>query len=332
MPGAQYALNIVHPASPVLRIRYRDGVLVDPYGFPDWVLYARALVELPDPEPGLGVDEMRVLDVLAANQAPSDDPLLAGQVGTPAGWCWAHIGRTRQLALVPIELHGCYRHGGGVRTMAVTASKRGLRGATVPVAIAPGDRTPADVLDDLERLLERRLPTAYRRYLAETNGAAPIEPAVLAGYGFVVDQPLFGLARADQHQDLGYVRDFLTDRFADDLLPIGYVQGGILAIGPAGDVFYWDDDDVRDDASYGVPEIRDRLLHRCADDFDDFRRRLVAPPGRLLDLADVWTITGRIRPVHHDLAGAGLPPTMRAPWQTQGGTGRHPIAKLFELT
>ena len=67
MPGARYAMNIVHPGSPVLRVRYREGVLIDPYGFPDWLLYARAMVTLAPPVAGYSREETRVLDVLAAN-------------------------------------------------------------------------------------------------------------------------------------------------------------------------------------------------------------------------------------------------------------------------
>jgi hypothetical protein len=342
MPGARYALNIVQARSPVLRIRYRDGVLVDPYGFPDWLLYARAVVQAPLPEPGLTLDEMRVLDVLAANAAMAergDDPLWAGAtgtLGTPHGWCWAHLGRTRGLALVPVELHGSYRHAGGVRTMGVTGT--GLRTDPRPAGIAfhPGEPVPDDVLDELERLVGAPLPAPYRSYLGRTNGAGPAGPAVLAGHGFVADQPLFGIARTDPHQDLAYARDWFTDRFTPDLLPIGYVQGGVLLLGlrdpVAGSVWFWDDDDPRDDAAYGPVEIRDRLLRRCADSFDEFRDRLTRPPTALVERAWAWNTTGRIQVVRHELAGAGLPPAMRAPAQPRPTKSHDPIVSMFELT
>jgi len=348
MPGARYAMNIVHPGSPVLRVRYREGVLIDPYGFPDWLLYARAMVTLPPPVAGCGRDEMRVLDVLAANAAlagAGDDPLWTDPElapgATPPGWCWAHLGRTRQLALVPIELHGAFRHGGGVRTMALRAADAGLRGLRgdpqpVPVPARSGDEVPVDVLVALEELLGQPLPRTYRQYLAETNGAAPTEPAVLADSGFVVDQPLFGVARADQQQDLGYVREWLADRFTDDLLPIGYVQGGMLAVGisePIADsVWYWDDDDPRDDARYGPAEISTRLLHRCADSFDEFWARLCRPPAALLRLAEELADSGQVRPVREEDAGAGLPAALRAPWQPAPPKGRDAVTILFELS
>jgi A nuclease of the HNH/ENDO VII superfamily with conserved WHH/SMI1 / KNR4 family (SUKH-1) len=338
MPGARYAMNIVHPRSPVLRVRYRGGILVDPYGFPDWLLYARAQVDLPDPPAELGIDEIRVLDVLAANMVMADDPLWRDSTGTPAGWCWAHIGLTRRLALVPAELHAAHRHGGGVRTLHGAGSHRGLWDDSpgVRVGTGPGDEVPDELLDGLERLLEYALPASYRQYLAETNGAAPAQPAVLPGFGFIADQPLFGLARVDQHQDLAFVREWLTDRFTPDLLPIGYVQGGILTIavsGPdAGSVWYWDDDDARDLAAYGPVEIRDRLLHRCADTFDDFRRALVRPPRILEDRAEAWILIDRVLEIRDELAGTGLPPLLQAPWQAPPPRVRDQVSALFELT
>jgi hypothetical protein len=345
MPGARYAMNIVHPGSPVLRVRYRAGVLVDPYGFPDWVPYARALVELPAPVPGLSLDETRVVDVLAANATlagAGNDPLWTDPAlapgATPAGWCWAHLGLTRRLALVPVELHGSYRHGGGVRTMPVDSLRTGLRTdpEPVPVPAGPGDEMPEEIMATLEQVLGHPLPPTYRRFLIETNGAAPAEPAVLPGFGFVADQPLFGVARTDQHQDLGYAGQWLTDRFTPDVLPIGYVQGGMLAVGvadPIADsVWYWDDDDPRDDAAYGPAEIRARLLHRCADSFDEFWARLCRPPVALLGMAGELASTGRVRSVREEVQGAELPAALRAPWQPAPPKNRDRVAGLFELS
>jgi len=185
-------------------------------------------------------------------------------------------------------------------------------------------------------LLDQPLPRTYRQFLAETNGAAPAEPAVLPGFGFVADQPLFGVARTDQQQDLGYVREWLADRFTDDLLPIGYVQGGLLAVGisePVADsVWYWDDDDPRDDARHGPAEIRTRLLHRCADSFDEFWARLCRPPAALVRLAEELVAAGQVRPVREEDAGAGLPAAMRAPWQPAPVKGRDALTGLFELS
>jgi hypothetical protein len=345
MPGARYAMNIVHPGSPVLRVRYRDGVLVDPYGFPDWLLVSRALVDLPPPVPGLTLDETRVVDILAANAAlarEGEDPLWPGladvaPVATPPGWCWAHLGMTRRLALVPIELHGSFRHAGGVRTMPADPTRRGLRTDpdSEPVGTGPGDEVPDEILEDLEELLDCPLPPTYRRYLAETNGAAPAEPVVLDGLGFIADQPLFGIARTDQQQDLWYARDWLADRFTPDLLAIGYVQGGLLAVqltGPSADsVWYWDDDDARDDAGFDPAYIRRHLLYRCADSFAEFWAALRRPASPLVDLAAELASSGRVRPVRDELAGSGLPAGMRAPWQPPPDKRRDSVTRPFEL-
>lgn len=206
-PGRRLALSVVHPSSPTLRVRYRQGVLMGPYGYPDWLLCARVVVELPAPDPKLTVDELRVLDVLAANLAmarvagtPDGDPLWpalpAGSAGpavaTPAGWCWAHIGPTdlpaaqepaRRLALVPTDLHGVFRHGGGVGLLPATG--RGLRYSTVerPIGAGPAEPVPIDVMEMTDRLTGWPLPGAYRRFLAATNGAGPVAPAVSPGSG-----------------------------------------------------------------------------------------------------------------------------------------------------
>ncbi|MGN9913741.1 SMI1/KNR4 family protein [Phytohabitans sp. LJ34] len=354
-PGARLAMSVIHPGSPILQVRYRQGVLMTPHGFPDWPLCARAVVELPPPDPALTLEEQRILDVLAANAAmariagESDgDPLwpvtaAAGTVGrerdgavpTPAGWCWAHVGTpdaARLLALVPIELHASFRHAGGVRQL--PANGRGLRADAEPVSAgrAAGDAVPDELLDLLERALGWPLPPVYRRFLAETNGAGPAAAAVLPPYGFVADQPLFGIARDDRHQDLSYVGDWVRDRLTVDFLPIGYVQGGLLAVKASGDdldsVWYLDDDDPRDRESFGAEEVCAHLLARCADSLDDLWARLVRPPAALVDLAGRWA--ARVTHVRDGLVGAGLPAKMKAPWQPPAKAGRDPVAAMFE--
>jgi hypothetical protein len=254
-------------------------------------------------------------------------------VATPAGWCWAHLGRERQIALVPVELHGAYRHAGGVRGL--PNAERGLAVDDPPrrVGVAPGDEVPADVLDDLERLLGYALPPRYRRYLGATNGAGPIAPGALSPYGFLADQPFFGLARADQHQDLSYAPDWLTDRFTPDYLPIGYVQGGVLAVQVTGSavdsIWYWDDDDPEDLDSFDAEHICANLLHRCADDIDDFWAALAAPYREMLDIADELLAAGDVRVLRPPLAGTGLPVAQRAPWQDRTPGRADPVTDLF---
>src|SRR5262245_17462972 len=92
IPGGQYAFRIVNFGSPEVRDRFARGVLVDPNGFPVWTHAARAMVRLPAPPTGMTVDEVRVVDLLAANALleRGDDPLWAAADrvpgGTPQGW------------------------------------------------------------------------------------------------------------------------------------------------------------------------------------------------------------------------------------------------------
>ncbi|GAA4728308.1 SMI1/KNR4 family protein [Phytohabitans rumicis] len=342
-PGARFAMSVIHPGSPTLQVRYRQGVLVTPYGFPDWPLCARAVVELPPPDAGLTRDEQRVVDVLAANEAmaraaaePAGDPLWTAAT-TPVGWCWAHVGAPdppRRLALVPAELHAAFRHAGGVRLL--PSAGRGLRVDPEPASArrAPGEPVPDDLLDLLESALGWPLPPAYRRFLAETNGAGPAAPGVLSGYGLVADQPFFGIARDDRHQDLSYVVEWVRDRLTVDFLPIGYVQGGLLAVKVSGgdldSIWYWDDDDPRDRDAYDAEHICAHLLYRCADSIDDLWTALARPAEALLRLAGEWAERGQVTQVRDEAVGAGLPARARAPWQPAPVSGQDPLTSLFE--
>ncbi|MFC7548811.1 SMI1/KNR4 family protein [Plantactinospora sp. GCM10030261] len=342
LPGGGLAMSVVHPGPPALRVRYREGVLMTPAGHPDWPLCARAVVELPPPPAGLSRDEVRVVDVLAANlvttraaREPDGDPLFADTdpFTTPAGWCWAHQGGARQVALVPIELHGVFRHAGAVATLPVGG--RGLRGAGAgAIRPAVGDPVPEEILDTLERVLGWPLPDRYRAFLAATNGAGPAAPGVLPGFGFIADQPLFGIARDDRFQDLSYVVGLFRDRFTVDYLPVGYVQGGLLVVKVSGDdldsVWYWDDDDPRDRDAYDAEVICAELLHRCADSMDDLWARLVAVPEPLAALADSWLVEGLAREVRDEFVGAGLPPRAAPPWQPAERSAADPLVAMFE--
>src|SRR6266508_5734015 len=98
--GYKWALQVRHPASPMLRIRYRAGVPIDRYGYPHWPPFARVMVRLPPSDPWIGRDEGRVLDVLAANRIVAErtgDPLWTDSAMTPAGWTWAHAARSREV-------------------------------------------------------------------------------------------------------------------------------------------------------------------------------------------------------------------------------------------
>ena len=316
IPGGRYAFQAFHAGSPMLRIRYRDGVLVGPHGFPEWLPYARAVVDLPDVPSDLGSDELRLVDVLTANlaMAATGDPLweLPADGGTPAGWVWAHLAMSRRVALVPAELHGAFRHLGGVSTTRAGGRRRGLPGTGgPPPRLRYGERLADEAVAKLEDQLGYRLPAAYRDFLARTNGGHPAGPAVHPGHGFLVDQPLFGLARPDRLQDLGYATAWFGDRLTADWLAIGYVQGGLLAVrvrgGDEGSVWYWDDDDRRDTDEYTAHDVCTRLLHRCADDFTAFWLALRAVPEPLRKRAAAAATGDQVSVRGPAGAGASLP-------------------------
>jgi len=326
--GARHAFQVIHPGSPMLRVRYVDGVAVDPYGFPDWTPFARTMVELPAVGPDLGADEVRVLDVLTANEtaAAAGNPLWHGLAdgATPVGWTWAHLGRTRRVALVPVELHGAFRHLGGVSTGGGDPARRGLAvDGGSPPAISVAERLSDEAVGKVERRLGYALPSAYRSVLVRTNGGAPARPAVHPQFGFVVDQPMFGLARSDWLQDLVYTNAWFGDRLTPQWLAVGYVQGGLIALRVHGEgrgsVAYLDDDDPRDRDAYGAAEVCERLLRHCADDFTSFWRALREVPKSLLARARTAAEQGRATIVTPPRLGAGLPPAKRA--RDLGGRG-----------
>lgn len=310
--GHRWAFQSRHPGSPMLRIRYRDGVPVDPRGYPYWAPYARLLVELPPADPALGLDEARVAAVVAANlvAARTMDPLWTDERTTPAGWTWAHQGRTRTLALVPAELHGAFRHQGGVSTMDADRGRRGLRvGAGGPPRIVVEEALAEDALAAVEERLGYGLPSAYRAFLGRTNGARPAFPGVHPAAGFVADQRLFGLNRPDWLQDLVYANGFVGDRLTADHLAVGYVQGGLLVLrvrgDDAGSVWWCDDDDPRDRDRYTAADVCERLLVRLAGDFDAFWLALRPVPADLAERAEALAAGAGI--VGSDDVGTRLP-------------------------
>jgi hypothetical protein len=169
----------------------------------------------------------------------------------------------------------------------------------------------------VEGQLGVELTPSYRDFLSRTNGPTATTPAVHPRHGFVADQPFFGVGRDDPHQDLRYVNQWLGDRLTRDFLAVGYVQGGLIAVrvtGPDADsVWYWDDDDHRDDDRFDAAYISATLLHRLADDFDAFWNDLVVPPRQLLELVDDAVAEGRARRLRPPGMGGSLPPARRPP-------------------
>lgn len=333
VPGARYAGQLVEPEPPLLRLRYPERVYVTLHGFPDWVPYARALVDVPAPPPGLSLDTVRVINVLVANEvmAGIGDPLWLGPdvagggrpgaLTTPAGWVWAHLAMNHRLALVPAEIHSTFRHLGGVSTLAADRARQGPRlvDASGPVAIVPDAFEPVaeEALAELEAAVGAPLPLPYRSFLATTGGAQPVEPALHPRHGFVVDQPFFGVGRKDMLFTVEYANRWLADRLTADYLAVGYVQGGIIAVKARGEgtgsVWYYDDDDRRDDDSFDAATVCRDLLHPVGDDFVQFWGGLVGVPEQLRDAVRAAAASGRVRPVYERGMGSALPRQHRPP-------------------
>ncbi|MFG1922424.1 SMI1/KNR4 family protein [Cryptosporangium sp. NPDC048952] len=303
LPGSGWAARVRPFDSPVLRVRYRGGVAYDLAGLPVWDLLARAVVRLGDPEDGLTRDEVRVADVLTANEImlTSGDPLwwvTADDYAplTPPGWMWAHRFGAREVLLVPAAAYGSFRQVGGVATLPVGA--RGLRvDERVPASFDVPSPLGESVLDAVERRIGHPLPPPYRELLTAASGALPTAPGVVAGHGFVVDQPLFGVGHTDRHQDVLYARHWFTDRLTEEYLPIGYVQGGVLALAVDGSVWFADFDDPRDDDRLDAKAYCDELLVPVAEDVTAFRASLTAVPRWLLDVAVARVASGAARQV-----------------------------------
>jgi A nuclease of the HNH/ENDO VII superfamily with conserved WHH/SMI1 / KNR4 family (SUKH-1) len=296
IPNGQFAGRLIEFSDPELDRKYPRGVYVNLHGYPDFSVYARCAAEIADPPSGLSADEVRVTDVIAANLigAASGDPLWQQgrpTIVTPEGWTWAHEARTRRLFLVPVDLHASFRHHGGIATLPTDPSKTGLwhEGMLEPVAFERSGSVPEEALSQLESQLGFPLPPSYRRFLGGTDGGRPLVPAVNLACGFIADSWLFGLRRSDPHQDLVYANQALYDRFTEEYLGIGFVQGGMIAVkirgGDLGSVWYFNDDDPRDHDGRDAGSVCAELLVRIGNDFDDFARHLVALPKQLMEIS-----------------------------------------------
>ncbi|MEY9904101.1 hypothetical protein ABIA35_000307 [Catenulispora sp. MAP12-49] len=324
IPNGQFAGRIIEFSDPELDRKFPHGIYLTMHGYPEFAVYARHTVQIADPPSGLSVDEIRVTDVIAANllAAESGDPLWAGRpnTATPQGWTWAHAAESRLLHCVPIELHGAFRHHGGMATLKADRSRSGLftEGMLEPVAFERSGSVPEDAMGQLEQHLGFTLPPSYRRFLAGTDGGRPISPAVNLAGGLIADQWMFGLRREDPHQDLVYANQALYDRFTEEFLGIGYVQGGMLALKirgtEAGSVWLFDDDDPRDSESRDAVSVCAELLKKVGNDFDDFARHLVALPQQIVDIARSAVDSGHAKAVTDiEHLGAALPEALKAP-------------------
>ncbi|MEW1721402.1 SMI1/KNR4 family protein [Streptomyces sp. NPDC093109] len=309
-PNAAYAGQVVHFPDPVRASRHPRGVRVDGDGFPDFVPYARAAVEIAEPPVGFGIDELRLTDYVSANAAMH----AAGHelwgtvpaVATPHGWTWHHLPASRRMVLVPAEVKALLRHHGGLATAPVDHAKRGTRPLqeTRPVHFGlPKGTGPVGEQQVLgaEEDLGYRLPGAYRSFLKAAGGCAPAGAALDPELGLLVDQPFFTVRDEAAVNDLVYVNKCLRDHLTKDYLAVGFVQGGILAVKVRGErigsVWFCAYDDARDQDGLSVHERVERLLLPCGDDFDAFLLRLAGSPPELETVANLMVDGGFARAV-----------------------------------
>ncbi|MFI1378633.1 SMI1/KNR4 family protein [Embleya sp. NPDC020886] len=323
-PAAEFAGSIVDFGRTSRSRVYPDGIFVDLYGFPDFLPYARAVIETGPVPPGLGIDEARVTDVIAANLATAGagDPLYADLVetATPRGWTWHHAPHTRRLHLVPVDVANAILHHGGVATMTVDRERTGLwspvEQAQVPARLRVGRPLTDGDLSHLEhKYLKYRLPDAYRALLIDNGGGPPARPAVHLRHGFVLDQQFLNLYGEYDPYDLLDVAARFTDRLTADFLAVAWVQGGALVLKTqgedAGSVWYWDNDD-RYARQGDTPEATVALMSRLAGDLTTLLAdELVQVPDELDEIARTAVAGGHYRPVVDNRAGTGLPADLR---------------------
>lgn len=83
-----------------------------------------------------------------------------------------------------------------------------------------------------ERLGLPRLPDAYRRWLAENNGAAPAEPVHVPGFRFRLSpaRPLLGIHPDEPYRDLDLGPKRGPEWFTADHVVIAVASGGLLGV------------------------------------------------------------------------------------------------------
>ena len=107
-----------------------------------------------------------------------------------------------------------------------------------------------------------------------------------------------------------------SDWFTEEYLGVGYVQGGMLALkirgNDHGSVWYFDDDDPRDNDGRDAASICAELLHRVGNDFDDFARHLVALPAQIIEISEAAVRGGHARAMDQEPhLGSALPDHLR---------------------
>lgn len=141
---------------------------------------------------------------------------------------------------------------------------------------SPGRAVNERDVAELERLVGRRLPDDYRRFLLANNGGMPV-PDAFPIQGFQEEeegeiQVFFGIEREVESSDLAWNFKTFKGRVPSNLLPIACNSGGDLICLSLEDdaVFFWDSMDERDAPSY-------ENVYKISEAFGDFVDSICEP-------------------------------------------------------
>lgn len=100
------------------------------------------------------------------------------------------------------------------------------------VELRPAGPVDEAAIDALEQRLGRDLPPSYRAWLAENNGATPVQPVEIPGVRFQLSQarPLLGIHPHEPHLDLGLGPQRAPAWLVRDHIVIAVATGGLLAV------------------------------------------------------------------------------------------------------
>ena len=101
-----------------------------------------------------------------------------------------------------------------------------------PAELRPFGSLGESALAALEQRIGSTLPPNYRRWLAENNGAAPVEDVSIKGWDFCLNDihPLLGVHPDVPYRDLSFGERHRTPWLTDEFLVIAVPLGGILAV------------------------------------------------------------------------------------------------------
>jgi SMI1/KNR4 family protein SUKH-1 len=146
-----------------------------------------------------------------------------------------------------------------------------------PLDARPFGRLDEGQLSELEARLERALPPAYRRWLAETNGLQPIGDHGVRGLHFTLfeQRPLLGVHPDFPPFDLAEVDR--RDRrmwLSRDYVVIGVPSGGLLAVRASApnvdQIVFLPESAATGPATDAAHAARERHLVVVAPDLDEF--------------------------------------------------------------